>query len=174
MPPKTLPRKKASDAPRSPTKKTPRASNTAAASKTSSPPAPSAKSHKAPDQKTTNSLLREAAAQVGDSDLNTVVKEATAIEGKAASGGALDRFLDDIRLMLAMVGAYVSRRYREIPIGTITAVAGTLLYVLAPLDFIPDFIPAAGLIDDAAVVRACLKLVGYDIRKFRAWKARRA
>lgn len=34
-----------------------------------------------------------------------------------------------------------------------------LLYVLSPLDLIPDFIPIIGYIDDAMVVAACLALV---------------
>lgn len=163
MPTQTLPQKKSTVRPVTKKAATPRAAKAGAST---------AKRPTKPDAKTTKSLLLEAAAQVHEGDHAKVVQEATAIEKKAASGGALDRFLDEIRMMIAMVGAYVSRRYREIPIGTMTAITGALLYVLSPLDFIPDFIPAMGLVDDAAVVSACLRMVGYDIRKFREWKRR--
>jgi uncharacterized membrane protein YkvA (DUF1232 family) len=120
---------------------------------------PARKTRPRPNQKKSKELLMETAAGVRDA------------EGKAASGGALDRFLDDIKTMIAMVRAYASRSYREMPIGTVAAIAGALLYVLTPIDFIPDFIAGVGLVDDAAVVRACLKLVGYDVKKFREWMA---
>jgi uncharacterized membrane protein YkvA (DUF1232 family) len=132
---------------------------------------PTRKTRPRPNQKKSKELLMETAAGVRDVEIDKVISEADAIEGKAASGGALDRFLDDIKTMIAMVRAYASRSYREMPIGTVAAIAGALLYVLTPIDFIPDFIAGVGLVDDAAVVRACLKLVGYDVKKFREWMA---
>lgn len=124
-----------------------------------------------PNQKKSKELLLETAAGVRDAEIDKVIGEAEVIEGKAASGGALDRFLDDIKTMIAMVRAYVSKNYRETPIGIVAAIVGALLYVLTPIDFIPDFIAGVGLVDDAAVVHACLKLVGYDVKKFREWQA---
>ena len=44
------------------------------------------------------------------------------------------------------------------------------LYVLTPLDVIPDFIPIAGFIDDAAVIAVVLKLSGGDLARYRAWR----
>lgn len=123
-----------------------------------------------PTEKKSKELLMETAAGVRDAEIDKVINEADAIEGKAASGGALDRFLDDIKTMIDMVRAWVSKEYRETPIGIVAAIVGALLYVLTPIDFIPDFIAGVGLVDDAAVVRACLKLIGHDVRKFRAWK----
>jgi uncharacterized membrane protein YkvA (DUF1232 family) len=45
-----------------------------------------------------------------------------------------------------------------------------LLYVLNPLDLIPDFLPLVGQIDDAAVVAACLLMVRQDLHKYKKWK----
>jgi uncharacterized membrane protein YkvA (DUF1232 family) len=42
--------------------------------------------------------------------------------------------------------------------------------VLSPVDLIPDFIPGIGLIDDAAVVVACLNLIQSDFEAYKAWK----
>ena len=123
-----------------------------------------------PNSKKSKELLLESAAGVRAAEIDKVISEADAIEAKAASGGALERFVEDIKTMLAMVRAYAKRQYREMPIGTIAAIAGALLYVLTPIDFIPDFIAGVGLVDDAAVVRACLRLVGLDVKKFREWQ----
>ena len=59
---------------------------------------------------------------------------------------------------------------RSVPWKTIAAVAGALLYVLNPLDFIPDLILGFGFLDDAGVVALCLKLVESDLHRYAAWK----
>jgi uncharacterized membrane protein YkvA (DUF1232 family) len=51
---------------------------------------------------------------------------------------------------------------------------GALLYILMPLDALPDFILGFGLIDDAAVFGYALKLISDDIRKFAAWQEAKA
>ena len=45
-----------------------------------------------------------------------------------------------------------------------------LLYVLNPIDIIPDFIPFIGRIDDALVLKFCLKLIEKDLSKYKKWK----
>ena len=55
-------------------------------------------------------------------------------------------------------------------VGGGAAVAGALIYVMNPLDVIPDLIFGFGLVDDAGVVTLCLKLVESDIHRYAAWK----
>jgi hypothetical protein len=43
--------------------------------------------------------------------------------------------------------------------------------LFSPIDLIPDFIRGFGLVDDAAVIASCLKLVAYQAEKYREWKA---
>ncbi len=50
------------------------------------------------------------------------------------------------------------------------AIVAALLYVLSPVDLIPDAIPIIGMVDDALVVAACLKLVKQDLADFEAWR----
>ena len=45
-----------------------------------------------------------------------------------------------------------------------------LLYVINPLDIVPDVLPFLGVLDDATVIGALLMLVERDLKKYRAWK----
>ena len=83
---------------------------------------------------------------------------------------ALKKFRDQILLMFQLIDYYVKGKYNRIAWRSIAAVAGTLLYVLLPVDLIPDMIPVAGFLDDAGVVAAALKLIGIDLKGFSDWK----
>ncbi len=87
-----------------------------------------------------------------------------------ANKGALLKYASYIPMFFSMIKDFFTKKYKEVPGGTIAAILGTLLYIFSPIDVIPDFIPVAGLIDDAAVVALCLKLVSMDIDKYKAWK----
>lgn len=83
----------------------------------------------------------------------------------------LGSVIDDIITMVELADAYVSKEYSDIPFGTIISVVAALIYILAPIDLIPDFIPVIGYIDDVAIV--CLVLnfgVDKDLDRFRKWK----
>lgn len=76
---------------------------------------------------------------------------------KIVSNGSLSKFMKDVKLYFRMLSDVSSRRYTRVPKGTVAAIIGTLLYVLSPVDLIPDVIPVVGYLDDAAVLGLCLK-----------------
>lgn len=79
--------------------------------------------------------------------------------------------IDDIVSMGQMVDSYVKKEYRDVPVTSIISAAGALIYVLSPIDLIPDAIPIVGYIDDAAVILLVLKLgVGHDLEKYKSWQ----
>ncbi|PVY76797.1 uncharacterized membrane protein YkvA (DUF1232 family) [Tamilnaduibacter salinus] len=123
-------------------------------------------------QRAQSELDREA-GKVHPDDLGAVLEKQADIERKVQNSGRLERFSGDIRLMFDMVRDYWQGHYREIPWKSIAAVAGALVYVLNPLDLIPDLIIGFGFIDDAGVVAACLKLVESDLHRYAAWRAHR-
>ena len=71
---------------------------------------------------------------------------------------------------ISLVRSYVTKEYTDIPIGSIIAIVSAITYVVSPVDIIPDFIPAAGYLDDAAVVAACVALVKSDVDEYVAWR----
>ena len=90
---------------------------------------------------------------------------------KAEKIPVLGGVIDDIVTMFALVDSYVNGEYREVPIGTIISIVAALIYVLSPIDLIPDFIPVIGYVDDVAVVLLVLGFgVNKDLDKYRKWQ----
>ncbi len=84
--------------------------------------------------------------------------------------GFLDSIWADLKLMVSLLRDYVKGDYRSIPWTSIAATAGAVLYFVNPFDIIPDFIPFAGYLDDAAVLTLGLILIKQDLIKYRKWK----
>jgi uncharacterized membrane protein YkvA (DUF1232 family) len=78
--------------------------------------------------------------------------------------------LSEIPTLIALVKAFIEKRYLDIPIGSIIAIVGSLIYFLSPIDLMPDFLPAIGLVDDAGVIALALKLVHDDVKEYKAWR----
>ena len=121
------------------------------------------------DRKAREELERES-RQVDEDSLESLLARQRKVEEKVQSSGRLNRFSTDIRLMFSLLRDFWNGRYRQVPWKTIAAIAGALLYVLNPLDLIPDVILGFGLLDDAGVVALCLKLVESDLHRYAAWK----
>lgn len=90
---------------------------------------------------------------------------------KADKIPVLGSVINKIVTMVALVDSYVKKEYTDIPLGTIVSIVAALLYVLSPVDLIPDFIPVIGYLDDVAVVLFVLGLgVDKDLDKYCKWQ----
>lgn len=107
--------------------------------------------------------------KIGSEDVEKVLNRKEELDRKSREG-PLNRFVSELKLMFAMIQDYWNGIYREVPWMTIAAVVAALVYVISPVDLIPDFIPGIGLIDDAAVVAACLNLIQSDFDAYKRWK----
>lgn len=121
------------------------------------------------ERKAKQQLDREA-RKVHEQDVGNLLLRQQAIEEKVRNSGKLKRFGSDVSLMFSLLRDYWQGNYREIPWKSIAAIAGALVYVLNPLDLIPDLIIGVGLMDDAGVVALCLKVVESDLMRYAAWK----
>ena len=116
--------------------------------------------------------LRKDAKQVTEEDLKTVLEKEDELASTFSKQEPLKRFVDDLKLMVDIIRAYVKGEYKAIPFWTIASIIATLLYVLCPIDLIPDYIPIFGYVDDGAVVAACLRLIEKDLIKYKKWKGK--
>ena len=97
-----------------------------------------------------------------------------AFEKAIDNEGPIAEVFNDLKLLLLLVKDYITGTYRDIPYGSIIAAVAGILYFLSPIDFIPDFIPGIGLIDDVFVIGMVLKQIHSDLLKYEAWKFNRS
>jgi uncharacterized membrane protein YkvA (DUF1232 family) len=87
----------------------------------------------------------------------------------AARSGSFTAVMDDFRTLIRLVVAYARGHYREIPPDSLVIVIAGLVYVVSPVDLIPDILPG-GFADDAAVIVWVVKAVRTELDNFRAWE----
>lgn len=105
-----------------------------------------------------------------DKTIESVVENEREIEKKLRGQKALRALLENGQLLLQMVVDYFKGRYKQVPYWAIGAAALALLYVLSPVDAIPDVIPVLGYLDDATILAFCIKLIESEIKKYKQWK----
>ncbi len=73
--------------------------------------------------------------------------------------------------MISLVRSYIKGEYTEIPLGSIAGIISALIYILSPIDVVPDVVPGAGYLDDVAVLLVCLKAgASDDIKDYQKWR----
>ena len=105
-----------------------------------------------------------------DSNLEYLIGKEGKLKEKLEDSSYLEPFSDDLMLFMSLVKDYYKGDYRKIPFKTISAGVVGAIYTLNPIDLIPDSIPFIGHIDDALVLRFCLKQANKDLQKYKAWK----
>ena len=119
-------------------------------------------------------FVREGAEKVTDQDIQNVAEHADDIRKQFSARGPLKRFIEDSRIMTALIRDWRAGNYRRAMRWTIAAAAFALIYVINPFDIVPDILPIVGAVDDASVVAACLFLIERDLFKYRDWKINQA
>lgn len=84
--------------------------------------------------------------------------------------GKLKSAWNDFQALLRLVTAWRKKEYQEIPWKTILYAASAIFYFVSPLDFVPDFIPIAGFLDDITVIGFVSNSLKGDIEKFKEWE----
>lgn len=100
--------------------------------------------------------------------LDEAIKKA---KNKEKPNGPLADLWENLKTVLRLLQAYFSKKYTTIPWGSLVILVGAVIYFVSPLDLMPDWIPLAGFIDDAAVLVFVLKQINADLQRFLQWEA---
>jgi len=126
------------------------------------------------EKKIDEAYVKKQASQTSREDMDVTLSKEEAIGDKIANSGILEKYASLAKLMLKMLKDYKNGIYTEVPRFTIGSIIFSLLYVLNPLDIVPDFIPVLGYIDDLTVLSFALRFIETDLHIYLDWKIEEA
>jgi len=92
------------------------------------------------------------------------------VKAKGSPNSKIRELGDRIKLLGRLVRAYANGSYREIGVGNVVLIVAAILYFVTPIDLIPDALPGAGLMDDAAVLGFVLAKLEVELDRFSDWE----
>ena len=93
------------------------------------------------------------------------------IPNKLLNASFLSRLFEDVKLLFLLIRDYWKGVYRDVSIWSILVFSIGIIYIISPIDIIPDFNLGIGQIDDAVVLLLCLNFLEKDLYKYKKWKA---
>ena len=77
---------------------------------------------------------------------------------------------DNVLLALHLIWDWSTGHYRGISKKSLLLIAGSILYLLNPLDLIPDFILGIGFLDDVTIFLTLIHRISDELEEYRRWK----
>ncbi|MDT0642372.1 YkvA family protein [Zunongwangia sp. F363] len=114
--------------------------------------------------------VKSGVAQIKDGDVEVAANSQKEVSEKILNSGMLKKYSEIVKLMFGMLQDYRKGVYSSVPWFTIAATAFAVLYILNPMDIVPDFIPGLGYVDDFAVMTIGLRFIETDLHKYLDWK----
>ena len=87
--------------------------------------------------------------------------------------GPLNRFIEDAKLLSALIKDYWRGNYRDVPFWVIATICFAILYLLKSFHLIPHMLPVFGKLDVIIVIVIGLYLINKEINKYRQWRSNR-
>lgn len=120
-----------------------------------------------------SSLVRKAARLLGKPGkiallLHEAYKKLSSAEDQT---GGFAKIKETMFTFIRLVRNFITGRYREISRKSIIIGVATLLYLVMPIDLIPDFIPALGLMDDLSLMAWFLNAFQRELLKYKEWES---
>lgn len=112
--------------------------------------------------------------KIDEDDVKIAMRNQEEISDKIINSNMLKKYTELGKVMYGMLKDYRKGIYTQVPWFTIATIAFAFLYILNPLDIVPDFIPGLGYIDDFAVLTFGLRFIESDLHKYLDWKLERA
>ncbi len=106
-------------------------------------------------------------------DMDQVLDKSARIVEKVLSSDALSREIHKVRILMRMLSDYRKGEYTQVPWNSVAAIGVALLYILIPIDIIPDVIPVVGFTDDLAMLLFVWKMILRDVEEYVRWKCSR-
>lgn len=99
--------------------------------------------------------------------MDLLIKTKTKVE----KNPELKSIFNDIKIVVELIKDWWSGDYKQLSRNTIILLIVSLIYLINPIDIIPDFL-LGGFIDDAAVLAYILKKVSAELDVYKLWKSK--
>lgn len=126
-------------------------------------------SGKKTEKKVDENFVKEGIETVSNTDFETVFDKKDQLFAKI-NHPDWKKYKDKIILMFQFLKDVKQKKYTETPWKTLAGMIFTVLYIINPLDLIPDFIPFVGYLDDLTVFGFVLKLISKDLESYEEWR----
>ncbi len=91
-------------------------------------------------------------------------------KGSILNIGLWGRLIGNFKLLYSLIKDYWKGEYQEVSPWSILVFIAGIIYVISPIDIIPDFLPLVGQIDDALILILCMYFLEKDLHKYKEWK----
>ena len=100
-------------------------------------------------------LLRKFARRASTQDVPKIARKLGAM-----NRGPVEKIWDKVQVLWSFI------RDPEVAWAKKATAVGSLVYLVSPLDAVPDFIPAAGLLDDVAVILFVVQMLAESLKSY--------
>lgn len=78
----------------------------------------------------------------------------------------LDDKMSDFKLLIQMAKDVFSGKYK-MNAWNLSVIVGTIVYVISPVDTVPDFLPILGWLDDVTIVGYALSKLSTEMKRYK-------
>lgn len=97
-------------------------------------------------------------------------KAYTHFNNKESEQSMSEQVKDKFKTLLRLIRAIYKKEYTDFPWGSLVKATATIIYLVSPLDLIPDFLPFLGMMDDFALISWTIGSLNDDIVAFENWE----
>jgi len=119
---------------------------------------------------TTETFAEEEIDKIEEEDVEVVLHKEEDIDKKFSGSNSLKKYIQLGKIMMEMLKDTRRGAYSNVPWFTIATIAMAFLYILNPMDIVPDFIPGIGYIDDVAILTMGVGWIETDLHRYLDWK----
>lgn len=88
---------------------------------------------------------------------------------KIQENGVFKELLNDLKLSIDLISDWNKGLYKDFSKDSLIMLIVGFIYLVSPIDLIPDFL-IGGFLDDAAVFAYIFKKIEHELEKYKQWK----
>lgn len=103
-------------------------------------------------------------------DKNRFFKLLKDAKNKSLDVGEFSSIENELKLLFQLSKDYMTGKYRHISKRNIIMIISAFVYLVNPMDIVPDFILGIGFLDDLSVLSYLITKIKKEINAYKIWK----